>query len=92
MSGKVAGAPAGVRTPEDVRRVLTERISAGYLRPGSGSAPSVRSPPIWGSAGPRCARPWPCWRRAAWSAGHRHAATLGLALAAGAGPERAGPR
>jgi GntR family transcriptional regulator len=26
--------PAGGRTPEDVRRVLAERISAGHLRPG----------------------------------------------------------
>jgi GntR family transcriptional regulator len=34
MSGEVAGAPAGGRTPEDVRRVLAERISAGHLRPG----------------------------------------------------------
>jgi GntR family transcriptional regulator len=34
MSGEVAGASAGGRTPEDVRRVLAERISAGHLRPG----------------------------------------------------------
>ena len=30
----VAHRPAGGRTPEDVRRVLAERISAGHLRPG----------------------------------------------------------
>ncbi len=28
------GSAAGGRTPEDVRRVLAERISAGHLRPG----------------------------------------------------------
>jgi len=33
--GVVAGGrEAGGRTPEDVRRVLAERISAGHLRPG----------------------------------------------------------
>jgi GntR family transcriptional regulator len=34
MTEKVTGAPAGGRTPDDVRRVLAERISAGQLRPG----------------------------------------------------------
>jgi Bacterial regulatory proteins, gntR family/UTRA domain len=42
MTGEPAGSlpdeaarrPAGGRTPEDVRRVLAERISAGHLRPG----------------------------------------------------------
>ncbi len=42
MTGEPAGPvpdgaarrPAGGRTPEDVRRVLAERISAGHLRPG----------------------------------------------------------
>jgi GntR family transcriptional regulator len=34
MTEKVTGAPASGRTPDDVRRVLAERISAGQLRPG----------------------------------------------------------
>jgi GntR family transcriptional regulator len=34
MTEKATGAPAGGRTPDDVRRVLAERISAGQLRPG----------------------------------------------------------
>jgi hypothetical protein len=34
------------RTHEDVRRILADQISAGRLRPGSGSVPSARSPPI----------------------------------------------
>jgi GntR family transcriptional regulator len=34
VSDKAARAPAGGRTPDDVRRVLAERISAGQLRPG----------------------------------------------------------
>ena len=34
MTGKVTGAAAGGRTPDDVRRALAERISAGQLRPG----------------------------------------------------------
>ncbi len=32
--GVAGGREAGGRTPEDVRRVLAERISAGHLRPG----------------------------------------------------------
>ena len=46
MTGEPAGPvpdgaarrPAGGRTPEDVRRVLAERISAGHLRPGQPGA------------------------------------------------------